>query len=434
MSSATLRTSGGFAVSDKVIPEMAKAADVWTVFSPLAGYVPNDALNLGQGFMNWNPPDFVRESYSQALQEVPSNHYSLPRGRINLRNALSKTLSESYGRELNPNTEITVTAGANEGMFAFATAFLREGDEVILFEPFFDQYIAQIKFNGGTPVFVPIRAPKAASTSNVSANDWKINLDELKKAITPRTKMIWINTPHNPIGKVFDEAELTAIGKVAEKHDLMILSDEVYDVLTFDKMKHVRIASLGDFWKRTVTVGSAGKSFAATGWRVGWCIGPAELITPLVAAHTRIVFAVNSPAQEAAAKGLHLAQENKFFPTQITEYDARRKVLLEALDKLGLPYTIPHGAYFVLLNTECLQIPDDFKVLDMIKDRARDWKAAWFVAQTAKVVLIPVTDFFSEEHAGLGENWIRVAFCKDEATLKEAGERLLKLKPFIRDA
>ncbi|BGP18974.1 hypothetical protein JCM10213_002606 [Rhodosporidiobolus nylandii] len=429
----------GWAVSDKVVPELSKSSDVWSVFSPLAGHVPADALNLGQGFMNWAPPSFIQEAHAAALQQVAPNHYQLARGNTRLRNALSKYLSPSFnldgGRALDPNSEIVVTAGANEGMYSFAAAFLREGDEVIIFEPFFDQYVPQITFNGGKPVFVPIRAPEAASASTVAASDWKLDIDELKKAVTPRTKMIWINTPHNPIGKVFTEEELRAIGDVAEEHNLLIVADEVYDCLTFSPEKpHKRIASIGDLWRRTVTVGSAGKSFAATGYRVGWVVGPANLIQPTLAAQTRIVFSVTGPAQEAVAVGLEKALENGFFENQVREYEERKNVLLEGLDKLGLPYTVPEGAYFVLVNTSRLEIPADFEVPELIHGRARDWIAAWFIAQTAKVVLIPPTDFYSKPHWGLGENYIRVAFCKDTDTLRQAGERLLALKPYIRDA
>ncbi|KAM0749870.1 PLP-dependent transferase [Meredithblackwellia eburnea MCA 4105] len=442
MTSSTPQQNGkkdlpfGWEISDKIVPEIAKSFDVWTVFSPASGYVPKDSLNLGQGFMSWNPPDFVRKAAAEALEQVDANHYSVPRGRIRLRNALSEYLSPSFalekGRKLDPATEIIVTSGANEGMYAFAAAFIRPDDEVILFEPYFDQYTAQVTFNGGKPIFVPIRAPKAAATSTVSAAEWKIDLDELRAAITPKTKMIWINTPHNPVGKVFDEEELRAIGKIAEEHDLLILADEVYDALTLDGKKHVRIAALDDFWKRTVTVGSAGKSFSATGWRVGWLAGPQPLIQATLAAHTRIVFASNSPAQEAAAAGIEQGIQNGFFEKQIKEYEERKKVLMEGLDKLGLPYTIPDGSYFILVNTERLEIPADFEVPDMIKGRARDWKAAWFVAQTAGVVTIPPTDFYSEPHWPLGELFIRIAFCKDVSVLREASERLLKLKPFIR--
>ncbi len=244
--------------------------------------------------MSWAPPKFISEAAQKVIEQIDVNHYAVNRGRIRLRTALAESLSPSFnlpgGRKLDPNTEILVSAGANGGMYAYATAFLNPGDEVIVVEPFFDQYIAQIKFNGGTPVYVPLRAPKEASTGVVSANDWKVDMAELAAAVTPKTKQIWINTPHNPSGKVFSEDELRAIGNLAEKHDLMILSDEVYDCLTFDDHKHVRIAALDDFWRRTVTVGSAGKSFSATGWRVGWLVGPAHLIQPTVAAATRITF------------------------------------------------------------------------------------------------------------------------------------------------
>ncbi|GAA5961607.1 hypothetical protein JCM3765_002646 [Sporobolomyces pararoseus] len=432
-----MASTSKFPVSDRVAPELAKSSDVWSVFSPLAGHVPKDALNLGQGFMNWAPADFIREAHAEALETVASNHYQLPRGSGHLRQALSKYLSPSFnrGRDLDPATEIQVTAGANEGMYAFASAFTRPGDEVIIFEPFFDQYVPQITFNGGTPVYVPIRAPEGASTSNVPASEWKINFDELRKAITPKTKQIWINTPHNPIGKVFDVEELKEIGKIAEEHNLIIVSDEVYDCLTFEDQQHTRIASLSEeLWNRTITIGSAGKSFSATGWRVGWAVGPAHLVTPLMAAHTRIVFCVNGPAQEATATGIEKALENGYFEEQRKAYDERKSVLLEGLDKLGLPYTVPHGAYFVLVNTSRLQIPEDFEIPKLIEGRARDWVCAWFIAQTAKVVFIPPTEFYSKEHWSLGENWIRVAFCKDPDTLRQATERLLALKPFIKDA
>jgi len=153
--------------------------------------------------------------------------------------------------------------------------------------------------------------------------------------------------------------------------------------LTFEDREHTRIASLSDeLWNRTITIGSAGKSFSATGWRVGWAIGPAHLVQPLTAAHTRIVFCVNGPAQEATATGIEKALQNGYFEDQRKAYDERKSVLLEGLDKLGLPYTVPHGAYFVLVNTSRLQIPEDFEVPTLIEGRARDWVCAWFIAQT----------------------------------------------------
>ena len=220
--------------------------------------------------------------------------------------------------------------------------------------------------------------------------------------------------------------------------------------MTFDEKPHIRMASLGDLWKRTVTIGSAGKSFSATGWRIGWVTGPANLIRPTLAASTRIVFCANHPAQEATAVGLELAAEEKFFEIQRKEYEERRGVFMEGLDKLGLPYTIPEGGYFVMVNTENLIIPTDFVVPEMIAGRARDWVVSWFIAQTAVrplfsflvhslmyrvdqgVVSIPPTDFYSEPSWPLGEHFVRFAFCKDLQLLRDASERLLKLKPYIK--
>ncbi|KAF8305585.1 PLP-dependent transferase [Clavulina sp. PMI_390] len=421
----------GFAISERIKEEVVKQ-DVWTVFSPASGFVPKDSINLGQGFMNWAPPQYVQKAAQMAITNVETNHYSVPRGRLRLRNALAKHYCESpsFKRQLDPNTEIIVTSGANEGIYAIETAFLQPGDEVIMFEPFFDQYIANTTFNGGVPVYVPLHPSTKARTSVIGSSEWTIDYDELRAAITPKTKFIFLNTPHNPIGKVFDVDELTEIGRIAKEHDLIILADEVYDCLALDK-EHVRIATIDDLWERTITIGSAGKSFSATGWRVGWAIGPKNLIHPALAATTRIVFCTNSPLQEATAVGFEEAAEHDFFAKQREEYKERRAVLCEALDRVGLPYTFPDGGYFVLVQNDSIKVPDDFVIPDMIKDRPRDWHVSWFLAQTVGVVAIPPTDFYGPEHQSIGASFTRLAYCKDLDTLRKAGERLQELKPYI---
>ncbi|KAF8332076.1 pyridoxal phosphate-dependent transferase [Cantharellus anzutake] len=431
-----------FALSDKVKDEVHKQ-DVWTVFSPASGYVPEDSINLGQGFMNWAPPEYIQEAAKKSIEAIETNHYSIPKGRIRLRQAISKHYCEwisisfglsspSFKRTINPDTEIVVTSGANEGIYAFELAFLRDGDEVILFEPFFDQYICNTTFNGGVPVYVPLHPPAHSKHTSVKASEWKIDFDEVRAAITPKTKAIFVNTPHNPIGKVFDTEELLKIGKIAEEFNLIILADEVYDALVFNK-EHIRIAALGNLWERTITIGSAGKSFSATGWRVGWAIGPQHLVQPTLAATTRIVFCTNSPLQEAVAVGLEKAPEHKFFEQQTAEYLERRKVFTAALDKVGLPYTMPDGSYFVLVDNSSIQIPDDFVIPDIVNQgRPRDWIVSWFIVQTAGVVCIPPSDFYSPKHIPIGEQFSRFAFCKDIDTIRAAGERLLALKPYIK--
>ncbi|KAH8915007.1 aminotransferase [Atractiella rhizophila] len=397
--------------------------------SPASGHIPSDAVNLGQGFMNWTPPEFIQKAAFSAITQVETNHYSHPRGRIRLRNALSEYLSPSMGlgRNLDPAKEIVITSGANEGIHAFCTAFLNDGDEVILFEPFFDQYIANTSFNGGVPVFVPLHPPSKASTSTIGSSEWKVDIAELRAAITKKTKAIFVNTPHNPVGKIFSEQELREIGEIAKEFNLIIMSDEVYDCLPLNGEKFVRMASIDDYWNRTVTVGSAGKTFAATGWRVGWAVGPEYLIQPLLSATTRIVFCCN----EAVAAGLEEGMKNGFFAEQVKEYEERLKIVSDGFDALGLPYTIPQGSYFILLCIDKLKIPTSFQIPDIIKQFAPDFRACWFIVQTAKVVSIPATAFYDKKHWGIGEHYLRFSFCKDTETLKEGMRRLEVLKQYI---
>ncbi|KAJ3913967.1 pyridoxal phosphate-dependent transferase [Lentinula edodes] len=406
----------------------ALAEDVWSIYN--VANLPADCINLGQGYMNFAPPEWVRKAAEEALGVVAANHYSHPKGRIRLRQAIKKVYDPQLHRDLDVEKEILVTSGANEGQYSVFTAFLEQGDEVIMFEPFFDQYLASVTFNGGVPIYVPLHPPANAS-GKFSSDEWKIDPKELRAAITPRTKMIIVNTPHNPVGKVFTRAELEMIASLAKEHNLLVMADEVYDTLVFDGKEHVRIATLPGMWDRTVTVGSAGKSFAATGWRVGWLIGPEYIIRPTLAASTRIVFCSNSPLQEAAAAGLEQVQERKFFQTQTAEYAERRKVLTDCFDTLGLPYTNPEGSYFILLDISRVKFPDDYAFPQSVLGRGRDFKACWFIALEVGVSSIPVSEFYCIEHANIGEVYARFSFCKDVDTLRHASERLQNLKQYI---
>ncbi|KAH9482394.1 putative aminotransferase C6B12.04c [Psilocybe cubensis] len=397
----------------------ALALDVWTIFS--AVNLPADCINLGQGYMNFAPPKWVTDAAEVALNTVAPNHYSHPRGRIRLREAIKAFYGPQFNRNLDVESEILVTSGANE----------EQGDEVIMFEPFFDQYLPSVTFNGGKPVYVPLHPPKD-SLIKPTSNDWTIDVDELRRAITPRTKMIIVNTPHNPVGKVFTKSELEAIAAIAEEFNLLVMADEVYDCLVFDGKEHVRIANLPGMWDRTVTVGSAGKAFAATGWRIGWLIGPKSIIQPTLAASTRIVFCSNSPLQEAAATGLELAKEKKFFETQLQEYVERRDILTKAFDDLGLKYTHPEGSYFVLLDISRVDFPEDYPFPESVLGRGRDFRACWFIANEVGVSSIPVSEFYCEEHANIGEAYARFAFCKDVDTLRRAAERFQTLKKYLK--
>ncbi|KAF8981514.1 1-aminocyclopropane-1-carboxylate synthase 1 [Cyathus striatus] len=407
----------------------ALAQDVWSIFN--AANLPSDCINLGQGYMNFAPPKWVTDAAEEALKTIAPNHYSHPRGRIRLREAIKTFYGPQFNKDLDVESEILVTSGANEGQYSVFTAFLEQGDEVIMFEPFFDQYLPSVTFNGGKPVYVPLHPPTDV-TDKPTSNDWTIDIDELRRAITPRTKMIIVNTPHNPVGKVFSRKELEDIAALAEEFNLLVMSDEVYDCLVFDNKEHVRIANLPGMWERTITVGSAGKAFAATGWRVGWLIGPASIIQPTLAATTRIVFCTNSPLQEAAAAGLEQAKQRNFFETQLAEYAERRAILTDAFDKLGLKYIMPHGSYFVLLDISKVQFPEDYPFPSSVLGRGRDFRAGWFIAMEVGVSSIPVSEFYCEEHANIGEAYARFAFCKDVDTLKRAAERLQDLRHYIK--
>lgn len=417
-----------FKLADRLEKGRALAPDVWSIFN--AANLPADCINLGQGYMNFAPPSWVKEAAKEALNTVVANHYSHPKGRLRLREALKNHYSPLFGRELDIESEILVTSGANEGQYSVFTAFIEPGDEVIMFEPFFDQYLPSIVFQGGIPTYVPLHP--VTEKEKPTSNDWVIDFDELRRSVTPRTKMIVINTPHNPVGKVFTRKELEFIAQLAEEHNLIVMSDEVYDALVFDGKEHVRIATLPGMWDRTVTVGSAGKLFNATGWRVGWLIGPASLIGPTLAATTRIVFCSVSPLQEAAACGLEQMKERKFVEQQVKEYTERRNILCEGFDRIGIKYTLPEGTYFVLLDISSVTWPDDYPFPSSVEGRGRDFKACWFIAMEVGVSSIPVSEFYCIEHCSIGENYARFAFCKDVDTLKQAVERLQGLKKFLK--
>ncbi|KZT66004.1 PLP-dependent transferase [Daedalea quercina L-15889] len=408
----------------------ALAQDVWSIFN--AVNLPSDCINLGQGYMNFPPPQWVKDAAGEALATTATNHYSHPKGRLRLREAIKKVYGPLLGRDLDVENEIQVTSGANEGtLYSVFTAFLEPGDEVIMFEPFFDQYLPSVVFNGGVPVYVPLHPD--LSGERPTSDDWKIDFDELARAITPRTKMIIVNTPHNPVGKVFTREELEKIAALAEQHNLIVMSDEVYDFLVFDNKEHVRIATLPGMWDRTVTVGSAGKLFSATGWRVGWLIAPASIIRPTLAACTRIVFCSNSPLQEAAAVGLEQIEERGYLAQTVKEYDERRLTLTSAFDKLGMTYSHPEGSYFVLLDISSVHWPENYPFPESLQGRGRDFnRACWFIAMEVGVSSIPVSEFYCEEHCSIGESYARFAFCKDVDTLKQAAERLQNLKRFLR--
>ncbi|KAJ1883755.1 arylformamidase [Kickxella alabastrina] len=413
----------------------ATGLDVWTMMNQVAASV--GAVNLGQGFMSYPPKDFIRQAAQDALVENTHNQYAPPRGRPGLLEQVAVRFSERLGRDIDSGSEVSVHAGANEALLSVFTAFLEHGQdhEVILMEPAFDQYTPNVAMAGGIPVYVPLRVRDGcdAATHDISSDDWRLDMAELEAAITPKTRIIVLNTPHNPIGKVFTRDELALIGAVAECHNLLIVADEVYEHLTFGR-NHVSIATLPRMWERTVTVGSAGKLFGVTGWRVGWAVGPAALIRPTLAAHTRIVFTSNTPLQEGVASALRQAAHNGFFTIQCEEYLRRRNRLIAIFADIGLPCVVPDGAYYLLVNASAVRarIPTDYAFPDFITERGANFKLVYFFIKEFGVSGIPPTEFYSDAHKDLANDYIRFAFCKTEEGLEAAAERLQTLKQFLR--
>jgi len=316
-------------------------------------------------------------------------------------------------------------------MLSAFMGFIEEGDEVIVFEPFFDQYISNIAMPGGKVVYVPLHPPPKGATETSSAGEWTIDFAELEAAFTPKTKMIVLNTPHNPIGKVFSKEELLKIGELCVKNNVIILSDEVYDRLFY--VPFTRIATLSPEIERlTLTVGSAGKNFYATGWRVGWLIGPAHLIKYVAAAHTRICYSSVSPLQEACAIGFNEADKNGFWDEAKAEMKGKMDRFNAIWDELGLPYSEPEGGYFVLVNFNKVKLPEDYPFPAHVAERPRDFKLAWFLIHEVGVAAIPPTEFYTDGNAHLAEDYLRFAVCKNDDILDTAKERLRGLKEYIQ--
>ncbi|KAJ5415694.1 hypothetical protein N7465_004389 [Penicillium sp. CMV-2018d] len=405
--------------------------DVWSIVNEAAAASPvQPIVNMGQGFFGYNPPKFALDAAKDALDRVECNQYSPTKGRPRLRQAIADAYSPFFGKKINPETEVSITTGANEGMLSAFMGFIEDGDEVIIFEPFFDQYISNIEMPGGTIRYVPLHPPKDGATKTSPASEWTINFEELEGAMNSKTKMIVLNSPHNPVGKVFSREELERIGELCIKYNLIILSDEVYDRLFY--VPYTRIATLSpELYERTLTVGSAGKAFYATGWRVGYLIGPEHLIKYVAGAHTRICYSSVSPLQEAAAVAFEQAEKEGFWDESRTDMKGKIERFCEVFDELGIPYSDPEGGYFVLVNMASVKLPADYPFPPHVASRPRDFKLCWFLIHEVGVAAIPPTEFYTDANAHIAEDYLRFAVCKNDDVLETAKERLRGLKKYI---
>lgn len=371
---------------------------VFTEMSRLA--VQHGAVNLGQGFPDFAGPEFVKEAAKAAI-DADLNQYAPGHGTPRLRKAIAATWARDYGREIDPDAGITVTSGATETIFDAVQAFLGPGDEVIAFEPFYDSYLPSAVLAGGALRPVTLRPP-----------EWSFDRDELAAAFGPRTRALLLNTPHNPTGKVFSRDELAVIAELCQEHDVVAISDEVYDRITFDGAEHIPLATLPGMWERTLTINSTGKTFSMTGWKVGYAVGPAGLNAALRAVHQFVTFATATPFQEAMATGMELAPGLGYYDDLRAAYTARRDHLRDALDAAGLPPLPVRGSYFLLTDIAHLGFPDDVSFCR-------------FLTTEIGVAAIPPSAFYADP--ARAPMLARFCFAKREETLRAAAERLGRL-------
>jgi aspartate/methionine/tyrosine aminotransferase len=413
-----------------------------SIFSEITALaVQHGAVNLGQGFPDFAGPDFVKRAASAAIA-ADMNQYAAAPGLPQFRQAVAAQWQHDYGRAVDWQAEVTVTSGATEALCDAALALLDPGDHAIILEPAYDAYVPDVVMAGGVPIYVKLHPPTqgdrrggagvGADTSNSQSlssisppptpipqhlspnpHSWWFDPDELRAAFGRHPKLILLNTPHNPTGKVFSRAELELIAALCQEFDVLAVTDEVYDRLVYDTATHIPLATLPGMWERTLTLNSLGKTFSVTGWKVGYAVGPAKLNHALRQAHQWVTFATATPFQAAAASALDQAHTNGYYDQLRAEYDARRNLLLEVLEVAGLPALPVQGSYFINVDIHGLGFTDD---------RA----FCRFLTTELGVAAIPTSAFYTDPTTAPA--LARFCFAKKRETLEAAGERLQRLK------
>ncbi len=356
------------------------------------------AINLGQGFPDFPAPDEVKEAARRAIAE-DHNQYSITWGMPAFRAAIAQAYERWYGMHLDPETEVCVTCGSTEAMMASMLGTLDPGDEVVLFEPFYESYHPDAILTGVTRRHVALRPP-----------DWSFDEAELRAAFTDRTRAIVVNSPHNPTGKVFSRPELEAIAELCERFDAVAITDEIYEHITYDGARHVPIATLPGMEDRTITISALSKTYAVTGWRVGWAVASRELMAGIRPVHDFMTVAAATPMQLAGVDALALP--DSYYERTRHEYVERRAVMLKTLEEAGFDAIPPQGAYYVMADVSHLGLGSDVET-------------ARHMVERVGVAVVPGSSFYS--HADLGRRLVRFAFCKKLETLEAAAQRLRSL-------
>ncbi len=375
---------------------------IFTEMSRLAS--EHNAVNLGQGFPDFPGPDFVKDAAKKAI-DANANQYAVSFGTPRLRQEIAQTWLSQTGQVIDESAEITVTTGATEAIFDVMQAFTDEGDEIVVFEPFYDSYPASAAMAGSRLRHITLHAP-----------EWSFDPADAEAAFGPRTKLLLLNTPHNPTGKVFRREELELLADLCQRWNVVAVTDEVYDRIIFGDADHLSIATLPGMRERTLTINSTGKTFSMTGWKIGYAIGPAELNVTLRAVHQFVTFATATPFQEAMADALALAPRIGYYGQLKREYDERRVMLEQALNGAGLPVLPVEGAYFLMADVSGLGFPDDVRF------------CRWLTSEVG-VAAVPPSAFYADpSRAPL---LARFCFAKREETIAQAAERLQRLPALL---
>jgi aminotransferase len=376
--------NGGF--TESVIREMTRRA------------LQRNAVNLAQGFPDFAAPAELKEAAKRAIDEE-YNQYAITHGSPDFRNAIARKARTYNGLECDPDRNVTVTCGATEAMIASMLAVINPGDEVIIFEPFYENYGPDTVLAGAEPRYVALRDP-----------DYAIDRAELEAAFSPRTKAIIVNTPHNPTGKVFGRAELELIASLCQRYDTLAITDEIYEHIIYGGARHISIGSLPGMADRTITISGLSKTYSVTGWRLAYAIACERLTSAIRKVHDFLTVGAPHPLQEAGATALRLPES--FYAGLTAMYERKRAMLFEALSSAGLKCRAPQGAYYIMADIAHMGFPDDFA-------------AAGFMLDDVGIAAVPGSSFY--HRAELGRRMLRFTFSKSDATIAAAAERLKML-------
>lgn len=378
------RTAG---FTESVIREMTRLA------------IRHDAVNLAQGFPDFSAPEELKRAAADAIAD-DVNQYAITWGAKPLRDAIAAKYRRWYDIELDPEREITVCCGATEGMVAAMMAVVNPGDEVVLFEPFYENYGPDTQLCGACPRYVTLRAP-----------DWTFDPDELRRAFTPRTKAIILNSPNNPTGKVFSRQELEFIAELCQEFDAVAITDEIYEHIIYDGAQHVPILALPGMRERSILVNSMSKTYSVTGWRVGWVVATGEISDGIRKVHDFLTVGAAAPLQQAGVTALSLP--DAYYEKLATDYRERRDYVVAFLDKFGFHCFQPHGAYYIMTDISAFGFSHDVTFVRHLIEKVR-------------VAAVPGSSFFSQESSEY--QYCRFCFCKKYETLEKAKHYLSELK------